>query len=235
MHRFYLENIKFNDDGLIIITDKNVNHQLKSVLRVKKGEELAVFDDSGTEYVISVKDFKNEFLGEILKKEYPVREADKKIYLCFSFIKPKNIELILEKSTEIGAAGFMPLITERSVKKDISKNQKERWQKILKEAVEQCGGVKTPELNEAMDFFKFLELSKKFKGEKIIFDKEGGKFGLIDKNFKEYYLLTGPEGGFSENEKNMAKNFGWKSVSFGKRTLRAETAAIVFSALVLNL
>jgi len=137
--------------------------------------------------------------------------------------------LIVEKCTEIGASAFHPLISERSEKKDLNI---ERLYKIAKEAAEQSGKTSLPAIFNPEKLEKAIS---DFDGELFLlnFDGDDLKKMLSTNKSKKIGILVGPEGGWSDNERIWFDEKGIKSVSFGSQTLRAETAAIAVSVLLL--
>jgi 16S rRNA (uracil1498-N3)-methyltransferase len=233
--RFYLQNLKIQNDS-INIQDKPVIYQITKILRLKKGDIFVVFDPQ-FEYQILIKHISQDSLtGRITEKTKSEREPKKKLTLYQSLLKSDKFEWILQKCVEVGVAEFTPMVSDNSIVREISENKLERYQKIIKEATEQCGGIKIAKLNQVTTFKQAIEQIKGVKGQKMLAwegQSENEISKIIDKNQKDYYLFIGPEGGFSPEEVNLAKQNGIQIISLGKRILRAETAAIVASSLIL--
>lgn len=238
-YRFYLENYK-KDQNKVFIFDKRVVNQIRKVLRMKKGDKIFVFWGNGNDYELSIQEInKNKIVGSLAGgARIDGLFLPKKIILCPSLIEQNRFELILEKATEIGVSKFIPIIARYSVKKMISKNQRERWRKIIIEAVEQSGGSFLPGIEKEIKFREFLNKTKNISAEKIILSEFAGKeqsiFKVINRSAKEIYLLFGPEGGWSREKLELAAKYGWKPVSLGKKILRAETAAIISSFIAIQ-
>jgi len=179
-------------------------------------------------------------LLEILEKKENKNEPKLKVTLHQSIIKKDKLDFVFEKCTEIGVLKFQPILSEHSVKLSF---KEERLQKILKEAAEQSRRGKIPMLSQVEKFEKVLKASDKENINIIFHEKEKENFlinFLIDDkeiigNNKEINIFVGPEGGFSDKEIEAAKEEGFLVFSLGKRTLRAETAAIFSSSLILSL
>lgn len=233
------------------LADKDLLHQLISVFRAKLGDEILLLDNSGFEYDGTIKGIsKKEIIVQINNKAEG-KMPDIEINLFQSLLKKDNLEFIFEKCSEIGVAKFVPVLAEHSIKSNLNN---ERLRKIVKEASEQCGRAKLPQIEEIMSFKKSVEFA--------ISDKEGvnfifheGRRALIDgarndsaeseccgklscdflKNFnsprrtKKFNLFIGPEGGFSDKEIELAKKNNFYVLSLGDLVLRAETAAIAAS------
>ena len=242
MHRFFISNFQKNDN--LSISLEQIRHQLKNVLRLRKDDLIEVFDETRCEYSIKILDDDCGF-GKIISEKIRQFEIYPEVILCQAFIKNDRFELILEKISELGVTQIIPMISERvqGRSKLKAENPKHvRWQKIIKEAVEQSGGNIMPKLEPFYTLKDLLELFK--EDEKIIFYeksevlKEG--YGIQDlrpcliklasktgkHKINKIVIFIGPVGGFSLSEILMAKDYGCNIVSLGDRVLKAETAAI---------
>ncbi|OGF82347.1 hypothetical protein A3B18_00120 [Candidatus Giovannonibacteria bacterium RIFCSPLOWO2_01_FULL_46_13] len=224
MQRFYIEK-EIGPSGVTL--PKEILHQMKSVLRMKPGEKIILFDGSGYDFI-------SEFDGEgakVVEKVLNRRESERKIYLFQSVLKKDNMEWIFQKGTELGIFEFVPVLSARSIKKDFNEA---RANKIIKEAAEQSGRGILPKVHEVMDFKKALEFVQEERLSGVIADPNSKKH--ISETLKEskMALFVGPEGGFTEEEISETKEHGFKAVSLGKLQLRAETAAIVASAFLVS-
>lgn len=208
----------------VIITGNQAKHL--SVLRVKIGESITVFDGLGYKYDCKILQInKKIFIAEKLSKAPYSAESPLSITLAQGIAKREKMDFIIQKATELGVKKIIPLITERSQVRHTAKI--ERWRKIAISASEQSCRGKVPEINEPVSLDGFLE--SRHVGI-IFYEKETGKhLKQILKEFedsKEITLLIGPEGGFSKDEANTAVGKGFREASLGPRILRAETAAI---------
>ncbi len=228
----------------IIITGEQARY-LTSVLRVKPGESLDIFDGLGFKYSCRIiKCHKKEVIVERIKKERYSAESSISITLAQGIAKGDKMDLIIQKSTELGVNKIIPLITERAQVR--STNKLERWKKIALSASQQSGRDKIPEIEGPVDFREFL--SRQFplleKGEKggffnsgIIFSeaiKDRNLKGVLSafKNTQQLTLLVGPEGGFSKDEVTTAVENGFIEASLGPRILRTETAPITAISII---
>jgi 16S rRNA (uracil1498-N3)-methyltransferase len=223
-HRFYIEKNISNSGELNL--PKEISHQIKNVLKIKKGEKIILFDNSGYDFI-------SEFLGsgaKIIEKVLNRREPERKVFLFQSLLKKDNMEWIFQKGTEVGVFEFVPVLSARSIKKDFNEA---RAKKIIKEAAEQSGRAILPKINPALDFSESLKFVQEKRLSGLICDLNAKHH--ISESLKEpaMALFVGPEGGFTEEEISEAKEFGFKSVSLGRLALRAETAAIVASAFLI--
>lgn len=211
---------------------------LSSVLRVKPGELLAIFDGKGQRYLCRIcKIQKKEVIAEKIKRETYTAESCISITLAQGIPKGEKMNFIVQKSTELGVRKIIPLITSRSQVRHTGKI--ERWRKIALSASQQSGREKIPSITESISFSDFLiqwqNDAKQTAG--IIFSEEERNMHLniILKDFKNYGMVTlliGPEGGFSHAETKMAIEKGFIPASLGPRILRTETAALASITIV---
>lgn len=251
MQRFFLKQENFRD-GHIEITEPSTLHQLGRVLRMQTGNELIILDNSGDEFLCRIErlDEKSSLLTIIEKKK---NVAEPEIFVTLYQALPKKLELfelVLQKGTEIGVSRFVPLITERTERREVSK--RDRMEKILKEAAEQCERGKIPELSEAQ---KLDDALTNANGKQKILLHGRGNHPLLSKIITKQTLkvapsgriiclasprlglvdiFTGPEGGFTDSEIQQAAENGFLVGSLGPRVLRTETAGIVAASLILN-
>ena len=230
LHRFFIspEAVRGSE---IVLEDKNLINQIKKVLRLKIGDGVLFLDNSGKEYKSVIKQLGDSEINlEVIEVSENKNEPELKITLCQSLCKKDKFEWVLEKGTEIGIFAFASIISERTEKLGLNH---ERAEKILREAAEQSERGIIPKLSESKSF---NEAFKNLDGEKILLDKSGENIKSYIPNSKFHILniFIGPEGGWAENELNMAKENGVKIISLGSRILRTETAGLVAAAILLN-
>lgn len=222
--RFFVPSDSFFDDHFEV-TDPGLCHQLTRVLRMEIGDEIILCDGMGLEYQGIIETFNpKKVSGKIVSKSKNENEPEKTVVLYQAMPKKMELfELVLQKGTEIGVKKFVPLITERTERLELSKL--DRLHAILKEAAEQSGRALIPELLPAVQFKDAI--MEKMDGGKIVFDPSGEPFSKLTGDESRIRLFVGPEGGFSKLEIELAKKSGAKIISLGKLTLRTETAGIV--------
>ena len=252
MPRIYIPDISAKENR-ISITGDNARY-LVSVLRCKKGDELTVFDGKGNCLKTNIlKADRREVIADVLEKFTCHTESPVNITLMQGLLKGQKMDMVIQKTTELGVKEIMPVITERSQAKETRKVS--RWRKIAEEASRQSGRTFIPTIHEPVEFNQFLGNVGKLKGSGetvkrglgemigIIFWEEGGlslkeavhKFSsspIHRVSDSPIHLLIGPEGGFTKKEVTSAEGKGFIVTSLGKRILRAETAAISAIALV---
>ena len=229
MHRFYLdENL---GEGILVIKDKAILHQLRSVLRVQKGEQVIFFKDKnefkGLDFVYELKNIERSSANFLFKeKKENTREPRKKLVLYQSLIKKEKFEQILQHATEVGAFEIVPVISARSEKKSLNQ---ERCEKILREAAEQSGRVIVPNFRKVLDLEKAIESAKSSEFKTYFAHTKEKDHVIYGAGDRQVNLFIGPEGGWEEKEVFAFVRAGFLPVSLGRLTLRAETAAIVSS------
>lgn len=233
MQRFFLNSECFRENK-ILIADARVAHQMLRVMRMQAGDNFIALDNSGNEFFCVLKDIgEKKVEAAVLEKKSNIDPAP--AVTLFQAL-PKKLglfEFILQKCTEIGISAFVPLITARTERRELSKFP--RLQTILREAAEQCGRGKIPILHPVKNF---SSLSGAMPSNSIILHTNQNAELLSSiipslKSQKEINIFIGPEGGFTDEEIGAARKSGAKIVFLGARTLRTETAAIAASALIL--
>lgn len=231
MHRFFLTPADIVSEELLLVRSSELVHQWTKVLRFEIGEHIKVFDGSGFEWEVEIAEMKSkEIFAKVVGKSRPETEFPVKVFLAQSFLKNVDrFELVLQKGTELGFSGFIPLITDRTERKFLQKG--ERFQRIITEAAEQSGRVAVPEFLEPMSFSDVL---KKYPF--VILPHPAGEisFAMFRKSLpkipQEMVFCVGPEGGFSDREILLAQESGVHIVSLGCRILRSETVSMVLGA-----
>ncbi len=239
MRRIYLDNVEKKGKFLNIYGD--TFFYLCKVLKMKKGQEFIGFDGSGKEYVVRISEIGKDFLkGEItLSKEVFDTECKIEIILCQSLPKFKKMDVIVNWATQLGVKKIVPVISERVIPhfgKEREKKKVERWKRISAEASKISGRVFIPEIYPVTKFEEALKIKSDFS---IIF-WEGEKKPLQEilnyipkKSPLTLKIFIGPEGGYSEEEVEMAKNYGAFPASLGRRILKVETASIISIGILL--
>ncbi|NBV76942.1 16S rRNA (uracil(1498)-N(3))-methyltransferase [bacterium] len=221
IHRFFVaEDVLGNDVELL---DESVVHQISRVLRMKVGERVALCDGRGTDAVSEIIAMDKKSVSVRVLERIPTWVPQKKVHVFLAPIRKERFEWALEKCTELGVARVTPLITERSERGIV---KRERAEVIMKEAAEQCGRGDVPIFGEPVEL-------ETLSGEYFVLDMGGVVLEQSAQKNKEIRLLIGPEGGWTEAEREFFKSKNWQSFSLGPTTLRAETAAVAACARVL--
>ncbi len=224
IHRFITEYEVKN--GEVVMTDTELLHQWKNVLKFKVGEQLVLSTVLGDEALCEIVDMnKKEAVLKVISEDKNTKEADlnKNVTLYLAILKKENFEFVAQKATELGVSTIVPVKTDRTVKQNLNFD---RLNKIVKEASEQCGRSTIPEIAEIIDFEDAVEYSKD-SDYRVFFDSTGTPLSSRENGSKSVALFIGPEGGYTEKEINWAKENGMEITSISPLTLRGETAAIV--------
>jgi 16S rRNA (uracil1498-N3)-methyltransferase len=223
LHRFIL-NINLEDKEAVI-TDPEILKQWHNVLRFQVGDEVLLCDGVRQESLARFERIHKKEARLSLEKPVHVTTEPKRLVILYcAMLKRENFEWVAQKAVEVGAGRLMPILTERTVKKDI---RLDRVHKIMKEAAEQSGRGIIPLLHTPLSFKDALTHSSEYDA-RLLFDASGPAFESTTIQGKNVVaLFIGPEGGWSEKELQMAEKSGLTTVNLGPLTLRAETAAIV--------
>ena len=253
IHRFFIPAEWLEEDRVTIAGP--LVHQIRHVLHLRPGEHIIVLDGSGWEWEVALAHVGREKVwGQVVEKRLSSGEPRTQITLYQSVLRSKRFELVLQKGTELGVAEFVPVISERCLVaslEDVARKQT-RWQRIVREAAEQAGRGKLPQVRPALLFGPACEQASRAGGVSLIFWEGEKKRSLrsflhsircdapskVRRTLTEsashlFNLFIGPEGGFSAAEIAVARGYGLIPLGLGPRLLRAETAALVAAALVL--
>jgi 16S rRNA (uracil1498-N3)-methyltransferase len=200
------------------------------VLRVEPGQRFEISDNRSL-YLAEVEVArKNQVLFRTIER-LPPRPLPLRLTLFVSLIKFDRFEWMLEKATELGAGGIIPVIAERCEKglDRAAEKRVERWRKIVLESSQQSRRTELPAVETPVEFARALELAVPLRY--VLDEQPDGKpllAGLPERReaADEVALLVGPEGGWTDGERARAVAAGWQAASLGNRVLRAETAAI---------
>lgn len=231
MPHFFINSKDVSANKITICDKENYTHIAKS-LRIKKGEKLLLIDENQIQYETVVDEITNKEITVYVENSYKSdRSLDFGLYLAQSPLRSDAQSIIIEKSTELGAEGIFPLITDNcTLNKSIIEKKIPKWQRIMYEASKQCERAYVPKCLEMTD----LETLLKLKDYKIIaFCERYTELSLHDfckenpitKNDK-LIVIIGPEGGFSKREFELLKDNKIPMLTLGKLILKAETAVI---------
>lgn len=206
----------------------------KNVLRLGAGDEVVLLDNSGKEYTAVIASVeKKRMLLNVVRTEVGSREALTDVCLLFGYLKnaDKN-EFIVQKAVELGVKEIGVFSSEYS-SAYMNANKLERLNKVAKEAAKQCLRATAPIVKYYDQFEKALHSADGYENK--IFACEfatESKCDLQDLQGSSA-LVIGSEGGFSREEEELANGLGFASVTLGKRILRAETAAVALTSVVM--
>lgn len=224
------------NDNTVVIEGEDYHH-LINVRRAQIGDAIQVVDSDGMRYKVTIAHIEPQKIIATITDaiQYPDIALD--VTLCVAVLKGKKFDLVIQKAVEIGVRRIIPVITERTIPDISEKEEKKlaRWQKIASEASKQCLRKDVPQVSPVMKYNDVLQL---LQGIGILAhaDPEAQNLRQFLKSHSQHndvMLLTGPEGGFSKKEVEIAREFGWNVLYNGATQLRAETAAIVLPAIII--
>ena len=242
MHRFFADENGIVD-GLAHLNEEDSRHALR-VLRLEEGDEIELVC-APARYLAEISAAQDGAVCVQIREELARTEARTQVTLYQGLPKADKMELIAQKTTELGVHAIRPVAMERSVVKLEGKDagkKTERWQKIAREAVKQCARVCVPEVREVR---KLSQLADEFAAlDVLIVPWEDARDGSIRDALALFAgsealsvgILIGPEGGISQKEAQwLSETAGAKLVTLGPRILRTETAALAALTMVMTL
>ena len=254
MHRFYISPENWNPDALSLSGAEA--HHARDVLRLKGGDKLVVFNGRGREITAEIVDLgKDEIrLRKLHEAETPPLRC--RITLGQAIPKGKNMDLIVQKAVEIGAAEIAPILSDRTIVQvdpESAAQKQAKWQQIAIEAAKQCGQNWLPQVKpprKLSEFFASVATGLRPVGKKetsrsdvaTTFDLQLiGSLQPDARHLKEILadyaeanaspartvlMLVGPEGDFTPAELALARSHGCRPITLGPIVLKVETAAI---------
>ena len=203
-------------DENLKLDKKDINHII-NVMRLNVNDQIKLINNGTIYDAIITKIEKNNVLYEIIKKEESKSLKDYKVIIACSIIKEQKMDYLLQKATELGVDEIIPIISERTIVKVKQASSKiDRWNRIIKESVEQSHRVSIPNLEYSIKIL--CNTNEKSKNIKKVLQDSKKRDTII--------IVVGPEGGFTDSEINYLENSGFISTSLGKNILRAETVPL---------
>jgi len=236
LHRFYLPPGSTRGNSLRL--DGREAHHALRVLRLKRGDLVAVLDGAGNEFLCAVENSSRDAvtLSVSLKNFTPPLPCS--ITLLQAVPRGKIIESIIQKAVELGARRIVPLLTERVVTQldgEDAGNKRDKWQQVAVEAIKQCGAAWLPKIETPTTIEKFLarkesfdlslvgSLQKDRRHPRECLQEFQAKHGRLPQSIG---VWIGPEGDFTLEELDAIQAAGTLPISLGRLVLRVETAAI---------
>jgi 16S rRNA (uracil1498-N3)-methyltransferase len=215
---FFPESLSINLTGRL---DKSQSHYVNKVMRIKVNEVFSLFNSSG-EWEAKILDTSKSVIEFNITKQLRQKENTKELWLAFSPIKSNYFNFMIQKATELGVTKFLPIIFDRTV---VRKINKERIEKVIIEAAEQSNRINVPSIEEPQNLKSFFDNNMD-----LIFTDLNSKNKKLDlKKLTENptCIIIGPEGDFSETEREQILSFkGVQPIKINENILRSETAAI---------
>lgn len=238
MNRFFTDKI---ENGIVYLGEEDAYH-LKNVLRARHGELFEICDGIANEYIARLVYIDKKTAQLEIKENITVeREPKHNYYICQGIPKGKKTDDVVRHGTELGMRGFYPVITQRVNVKNLNDYDKtDRMQRIADEAAKQSKRIRIPMVFNPVKLTELLKIPSEDSIKIIAWEDETEvslKTAMSKFNDNEdVYILIGPEGGLDKDEVDTAREYGWMSVTLGKRILRTETAPLtLLSAIAYHL
>jgi 16S rRNA (uracil1498-N3)-methyltransferase len=235
-HRFYIRPEQWNPEDLFL--EEGEAHHCIDVLRLDTGARVVVFNGRGMEVTAEIVGVEK---GRVSLKGVIKTKTDRlacNITLAQAIPKGKNMDLIVQKATELGVGRIIPLLSERTILQldtDEMEKKKEKWKQVIVEAAKQSGQNWLPEITSPISAKQFFAMFAEYELPLIAsLQTDARSFKKVLANFREQHgrrphsalMVIGPEGDFTPAETSWAKSAGCIPVSLGPIVLRTETAAI---------
>lgn len=236
MARFFIDNLS---DSNYILSGDDAHHAIKS-LRMQVSDELILCSKDLTEYRCKIQKIEDSkvFLN-VLSKSKCTTEPNTEVSVFQAIPKSDKMDLIVQKSVELGASSITPVLTSRCISRPDNKSMKkkvDRLNKISAEAAKQSRRGKIPTVLNMINFKDLSNLINQFDIFIVFYERGGSKLrSLINKNFNKIGILVGPEGGFSTEEINFLESHAAAIATLGPRILRTETAPLMALSIIMEL
>ncbi|OOB76782.1 MAG: hypothetical protein BEN19_04070 [Epulopiscium sp. Nuni2H_MBin003] len=240
MPKYFVNKENIHQD-IVQITGENFHH-IKHVMRYNIDDKLLVSDGDNTDYYCQIAKVDTETIqATILETIVSDTEPKIDVTLFQPLIKGEKMELVIQKAVELGVSRIIPTYTKRCVVKlDKKVNSKiDRWNKIAEAAAKQSGRGKVPEVTLPMSFIEALDYAKNNININFIpYENETQSTFKIPTSkiptSNSFGIFIGPEGGFEQNEIDLAMQHNVSVITLGKRILRSETASIVALTIIMH-
>ncbi|MGH9870876.1 MAG: 16S rRNA (uracil(1498)-N(3))-methyltransferase [Pyrinomonadaceae bacterium] len=245
--RFYAPMSAFDSSHTRVTLASDEARHLREVLRLKVGDEVYVFNGEGQEFRCRVEDTRRDAAHLMVIEEVAAArpESPLELTLAVALLKAQKFDLVVQKAIELGVSGVVPVITSRADVRlrddsDVA-NRMARWQRIALEAAKQSGRAAAPAISEPVTFESLIRDANVKPGtRRLLFSERDGRSltevkELLSAKGLPVTALVGSEGGWTDEELAAARGAGWTIITFGGRTLRAETAAIAVAVLLQHL
>ena len=236
MHRFYVAPEQWHSDEPVLTGSEA--HHCRNVLRLGPGEKVVVFDGRGRELTAEIREISGSEgrLRKLHEAQTPPLRCQ--ITLAQAIPKGKNMELIVQKAVEIGAAEIAPIVSDRTIVRldeESAASKQEKWETVAIEAAKQCGQNWLPHIGVPQTMAQFFQQGRRFDLQLI------GSLQSDARHLKEILaqflaehgdrprsalMVVGPEGDFTPAELSLARSHGCRPITLGPVVLRVETAAI---------
>ena len=239
MRRFFVEEIN-PEVGLCIIPKKEAGHMVK-VLRMKQGDRFILMDAKGNRFEAVLEDISRHEVSARIIRELPGPTSSPiAINIYQALLKPRMMDYLVEKTSELGVSRIKPFYSERTVirlDQNSTSNKLRHWKEIARTSSKQSGRLVPADITEPVQFDELIKSISKTNGLKVVLWEGENITDLKEllrskKPSKNFFGVIGPEGGFARKEIDQLKDAAIIPVSLGSRILRAETAAIALTTII---
>lgn len=241
MPRFFVKDNQIKQDTIYIIGE-DVKH-IKNVLRKQVGDNLEICNqETGNTYICKIAEIKETEIENLIIEKIASTESKIKVDIYQGLPKADKMELIIQKSVELGANAIIPVEMKRCVVKLDAKSESkkiERWQKIAESAAKQSGRNNVPEIRKMIKIEDIAKLKDEYDSIIVCYEKETDNYlknellKLKDMQEVKIAIVIGPEGGLEENDVENLKQNGANIVTLGNRILRTETVALNLLSIIM--
>ncbi len=205
-------------------------HHLAVVCRVRRGDAVCLFNGDGRQYPARVEEADRRSVTlDVFAVESPARELPYRLEIAAPLPRGDRAQFLLEKLTELGVTSFIPLQTARSVVHP-RETKLDKLQRHVIEASKQCGRNALLQVRPMVEWSAFCRSAE--LPQRRILGHPGGEGKLEDAMRSDTVVAVGPEGGFTDEEIELARTAGWRLLDLGPRILRVETAALALAVLL---
>lgn len=242
MYKFFVYENQINNE-IINIVDNDVNH-IKNVLRLEIGEKIEICNiEQGINYICTILEIDNKIVKcQIIHRLEDSNEPNIYLHIFQGIPKQEKMELIIQKTTELGVCEITPLVMNRCVVKlddKLASKKILRWQKIAESSAKQSKRDKIPKINLPISIKNIYSKIANYDIVLVAYENEKNNNikevlqQIENKDNLKIAIIIGPEGGIEENEIDDLIAHNVNTVSLGKRILRTETAPITISSIIM--
>ncbi|HYL26997.1 MAG TPA: RsmE family RNA methyltransferase [Candidatus Nitrosotalea sp.] len=234
--RFFVEGTRAVGD--LVEIDASDAHKIARVLRLHSGDHIEIVDSSATAFDAEL-ELAPRAVRARLVEALAANSSASGLALDVAQAIPKaaRMEFVIEKGTELGASGFLPFYSERSVRREVGAEKLARWRRLARTASAQCGRREVPEVREPVEFDALLAALDRYDAVLFAWELASGeplreRLRTALPGTGRALIVIGPEGGFTHSEAEKAVRHGATLISLGPRILRTDTAAMALLAVI---
>jgi len=206
--------------------------KLRVVLRARAGDEVEIRDSSGRAYVAELVLEREHVRARLRAEKVLPSRPSLRLALAQGIPKGAKMDFVVEKATELGVAQLLLFTSQRTQRSDARPERMQRWRRLAKSAAQQCGRADVPTLDEPTSFGALCAGFGTFDVTLFAWELADGvplrdRLPALLAGARSALVVIGPEGGFSDDEAQLAERFGGRPISLGARILRTETAGLV--------